>query len=179
MSPNAKSEEPVTQEAGGGVQTPVAAPVIEQMEQVVRSQSGVERSERVVVDRAGAVEHRESVVHNVANEHFMKVAKACQLVWLCAGIIEVLIGLRIVLKLIAANPNSGFASFVYNVASPFLAPFFGLTGSPAAGGSVLEVPSVIAMLVYALLAWGIVRITRLLFDQSSTRSTSTYDRSRI
>lgn len=165
MSPNTASDHIAPPTPGGIGQQHVAGPTIEQTEQIVRSQVGVE--------------HRESVVLNVATEHFMKVAKACQLVWLGAGIIEVLIGLRIVLKLIAANPNSGFASFVYNIASPFLAPFFGLTGSPAAGGSVLEVPSVIAMLVYALIAWGIVRIIRLLFDQSATRSTSTYDRSRV
>jgi hypothetical protein len=87
--------------------------------------------------------------------------------------------MRVLLKLIAANPDSGFAGFAYNIASPFLAPFFGLTGSPAAGGNVLEVPSVIAMLVYALVGWGLVRIIRVLFDQSATRSSSTYDRSRV
>jgi len=103
----------------------------------------------------------------------------CQLVWLCAGLVEVLIGLRVLLKLIDANPNNAFAGFSYNIASLFLAPFFGLTGSPAAGGSVLEVPSIIAMLLYAFVAWGVVRIIRLLFDRPMTRSSSIYDRSRV
>ena len=44
------------------------------------------------------------------------------------------------------------------MSSLFLVPFFGLTGSPAAGGRVLEVPSLIAMLVYAFLGWGVVRV---------------------
>ncbi|MHB8621673.1 MAG: YggT family protein [Chloroflexota bacterium] len=101
------------------------------------------------------------------------------MVWLCTGIVEVLIGLRVLLKLIAANPNNAFAGFAYNMSSLFLAPFFGLTGSPAAGGSVLEVPSIIAMLVYAFLGWGVVRVIRLLFDRPTTGSSSTYDRFRV
>jgi hypothetical protein len=183
MSSTLEPQKVASQEAGAKIiQDPagsIAAPAVEETEQVVRSQAGVERHERVVTNAAGAVEHRESLVHNVATEHLMKVAKACQLVWLVAAIIDVTIGLRVLLKLIGANPGSGFASFAYNVASPFLAPFFGLTGSPAAGGSVLEVPSVIAILFYAFVAWGVVRIIGLLFDQPATRSSSTYDRSRV
>lgn len=84
--------------------------------------------------------------------------KAAQWIWLGLGIIEVLIGLRVVLKLIAANPGSPFAAFIYNVSDIFLFPFAGLVGTPAAGGMVLEFSSIIAMLVYALLAWGLERI---------------------
>jgi YggT family protein len=101
-----------------------------------------------------------------------------QLVWLLVGIIEALIGARVVLKFIAANPENAFAQFVYNASAVFLAPFFGLTGSPAAGGSVLEVPSLIAMAVYAFVGWGLVQLAGMLFGRSVTRSTSTYDRSR-
>lgn len=35
---------------------------------------------------------------------------------------------------------------------------------------ILEVPSLIAMLVYALLAWIIVRLTWVIFDQPPTRT---------
>ncbi|MBE2199544.1 MAG: YggT family protein [Anaerolinea sp.] len=67
------------------------------------------------------------------------------------------------LKLIAANPESPFAAFIYNVSAIFLYPFAGLVGTPAAGGVVLELSSIIAMLVYALLAWGIERIVWVIF----------------
>ncbi|MDP2743971.1 MAG: YggT family protein [Dehalococcoidia bacterium] len=100
------------------------------------------------------------------------------MVWLFVGIIEVLIGMRVLLKLIGANPDNDFGGFVYNSAGVFLAPFFGLTGSPSSGGVVLEVPSLIAMLVYALVGWAIVRVILPLFDKPATRGTSTYDRSR-
>jgi uncharacterized membrane protein len=183
MVPNVEPQRSAPLEEDGSVlREPVssaAASVVDDTEQVVRSQTGLERRERVFTDAAGGVEHREQVVHNVAAEHILRVAKVCQLVWLCVAIVEVLIGLRVLLKLIGANPNNAFASFVYNVAAVFLAPFFGLTSSPVAGGSVLEVPSIIAMLLYAFVGWGVVRIIRLLFNRPMTRSSSTYDRSRV
>lgn len=89
--------------------------------------------------------------------------KTAQWIWLGLGIVEVLIGLRIVLKLIAANPESPFAAFIYNASAIFLFPFAGLVGTPASGGMVLELSSIIAMLVYALLAWGIERIVWVSF----------------
>jgi hypothetical protein len=167
MVPNVEPQRSAPLEEDGSVlREPVssaAASVVDDTEQVVRSQTGLERRERVFTDA----------------EHILRVAKVCQLVWLCVAIVEVLIGLRVLLKLIGANPNNAFASFVYNVAAVFLAPFFGLTSSPAAGGSVLEVPSIIAMLLYAFVGWGVVRIIRLLFNRPMTRSSSTYDRSRV
>ena len=101
--------------------------------------------------------------------------KAEQVVWLIFGIIEILIGLRVVLKLVGANPANGFAHFVYGVAALFLGPFFGITNSPSFGGMVLEVPSLIAMIVYALVAWGIVQALRLIFARGVTKGISTYD----
>jgi hypothetical protein len=89
--------------------------------------------------------------------------KATQWIWLGLGIVEVLIGLRVLLKLIAANPESPFAAFIYNISAVFLFPFAGLVGTPASGGMVLELSSIIAMLVYALLAWGIERIVWVSF----------------
>ena len=82
-----------------------------------------------------------------------KMYKFDQVLWLLLGMLETLIGMRVFLKLIAANPASGFANFIYNLSAPFLAPFFGLTQTPAANGVVLEIPSIIAMIVYALLFW--------------------------
>lgn len=88
-----------------------------------------------------------------------------QLLWLAAIVLEILIGFRIFLKLIAANPQSGFAAFVYTVTAPFLAPFVGLTSTPAANGSVLEISSVIAMVVYALLFWLAVYVAHLFSER--------------
>jgi hypothetical protein len=89
--------------------------------------------------------------------------KATQLVWLVFGVLEAMIALRIGLKLIGANPASPIAVFIYGFTGLFLFPFAGLTPTPAAGGMVLEISSVIAMLVYALFAWGLERLIWLIF----------------
>jgi len=89
--------------------------------------------------------------------------KATQLVWLLFGILETLIALRVFLKLIAANPGNPIAALIYSFTDLFLFPFAGLTATPAAGGMVLELSSLFAMLVYALVAWAIERIIWVLF----------------
>ena len=89
--------------------------------------------------------------------------KATQVIWLLLGILETLLALRFVLKLIAANPASPIATFIYGVTGLFLLPFSGLTATPSAGGMVLELSTMIAMVVYALLAWGVERIVWLIF----------------
>ncbi len=84
--------------------------------------------------------------------------KLTQLIWLFFGVVEGAISLRILLKLMAANPANTFASFVYAFSDVFLWPFRGLTATPSAGNIVLELSAFVALLVYALLAWGIVRL---------------------
>ena len=89
--------------------------------------------------------------------------KATQVVWLLFGILEVMIALRIVLKLIAANPNSPIAALIYGFTDLFLFPFAGLTATPSAGGMVLELSSFLAMVIYALIAWAIERTIWVIF----------------
>ena len=85
------------------------------------------------------------------------------MVWLVLGILEALLALRFGLKLIGANPASPFAVALYGFTGLFLFPFAGLTGSPAAGGMVLEFSTLVAMLVYGLFAWAIERIIFVIF----------------
>lgn len=89
--------------------------------------------------------------------------KLTQVVWLLFGLLEGLLALRFVLKLIAANPGSPIAGAIYNFTDLFLLPFAGLTSTPAAGGMVLEIATVIAMVVYALIAWGLAKIITVFF----------------
>lgn len=102
-------------------------------------------------------------------EHRYTLAKITQFIWFFTGILEALIGIRVLLKLIAANPNAGFAQFIYTLTTPFLVAFFGLTATPSTSGAVLEIPSLVAMLVYVLVAWGIIRLLWLLFDRPPSR----------
>ncbi len=89
--------------------------------------------------------------------------KVTQLIWLLFGILEVLIALRIGLKLIGANPDSPIVALIYGFTYLFLFPFTGLVGSPTAGSMVLELSSMFAMLIYALIAWAVERTVWLIF----------------
>ena len=150
---------------------------VEHTEQAVQSAAGIEQRERVVTNEAG-VEHRERTVQDVGAEQRQWILKISQVIWLFVGIIEVTAGLRVLLKLIGANPDNDFAGFIYNFAGVFLSPFFGLIGNPSSGGMVLEIASIIGMIVYALLGWGLISLILPLFDRPTTRSSSTYDRTR-
>ncbi len=86
------------------------------------------------------------------------VYRGYQIVWYILGVIEVLLGFRIILKMLAANPNSGFASLIYAVSELFVAPFYGIFRPAVAGGSVIEWSTIVAMIVYLILAWLIVKL---------------------
>jgi hypothetical protein len=96
-----------------------------------------------------------------------------QAIYLVFGIVEALIAIRLVLRALGANPNAGFAQLVYGLTAPLVAPFVGLFGSPQAGGSVLELQSIVALVVYALLAWGLGKLAWLLFGETRSAVATT------
>jgi hypothetical protein len=82
--------------------------------------------------------------------------------WILTG----LIGLRFLLKLMAANPANPFAQFVYFLTTPFLAVFVGLTETPSFQGFEIEFYDLIAIMVYLVLAWGLIRLLWILFGRT-------------
>mgnify|MGYP000885929596 CR=1 FL=1 len=89
--------------------------------------------------------------------------KVTQLLWWLLGILEGLLALRFLFKLIGVNPANTFASFTYQLTDIFVRPFANLTGTPEAGNMVFEFPTLIAMLIYALVGWALVKLVYLLF----------------
>lgn len=135
-----------------------------------------DRQQHVQVRQEGPYVERLEVIEDLAEARNQALSKITQLIWFLFGVLEVLIGLRILLKLIGANPASAFASLVYSITDLFLWPFFGLTATPAVGAFVLEIPAIIAMIVYALIAWAMVKILWLLFYSRPTTSVTHYER---
>jgi hypothetical protein len=81
------------------------------------------------------------------------------------GALEILLTFRLVLKLMGASPSSTFVGFVYGLSGIFIAPFEGIFHRGFAQGvettSVLEPSTLVAIVVYAVLAWGIVKLIRI------------------
>lgn len=93
--------------------------------------------------------------------------RGTQIVWYVLSLLEVLLGFRFVLKLMGANPEAGFSSFVYALTWPFTAPFLAVFPRTVVQGSIFEWTTLLAMLVYWMIALAIVR----LFAMSKTVST--------
>ena len=93
--------------------------------------------------------------------------RGTQIVWYILGILEALLAFRFVLKLLAANPGAGFTNFIYKASYIFAAPFLSVFRVGQVEGSIFEWTTLLAMLVYWIIAWGIVRF----FLMSKTVST--------
>ena len=78
-----------------------------------------------------------------------------QVVWLVAGILLLLLAFRFVLSLLGANTTNSFANFIYSTSHPFVSPFFGLFhyNNIQYGVSRFEIYTLVAMAVYAAVAW--------------------------
>lgn len=75
--------------------------------------------------------------------------------------IAAILGIRLFLTLFNANKSSTFYSFIHSASQPLTAPFrniFKFDASLGNSGYSLEVETVIAMIVYGLIAWVITRI---------------------
>lgn len=99
------------------------------------------------------------------SERQIALRKMTRFAWWVTGVVEGLIGIRVLLKMLAANPGNPFANFIYSLTDLFLWPFAGLTASPSAEGIVLEFSSVIAMVVYLLAAWVVIELLWLIFSR--------------
>jgi hypothetical protein len=94
--------------------------------------------------------------------------RGTQVVWYIISILEVILAFRFVLKLLGANPSAGFSRFIYGVSYIFAAPFLNVFNASMVEGSIFEWTTLLAMFVYWLIAWGIVKV----FFMSKTISTT-------
>lgn len=117
----------------------------------------IERVTTVTDPQENAAPTRE--VREVQADQVSGARLAARLVWFVAGVLLVLLAFRFALALLNANPDSGFANFIYDASHPFVAPFFNLFSYDIqANGSRVEVFTLVAMVVYALVAYGITRL---------------------
>lgn len=96
---------------------------------------------------------------NVYNSPTTKpIYHGTQIVWYVTDVIELLLLFRFFLKFLGANPNAGFSNFIYDVTYPLAAPFLNVFRVARVEGSVFEWTTLLAMIVYWIIAMLIVRI---------------------
>ena len=134
------------------------------------NEGAVDRREETVVTNHPGYVATEQVVRDVAAERRLGWFQFNRIMWSMLAFLEILLAFRFVLRMIAANPNSGFAVLIYGITGLFVGPFNGLIGTPTSGGSSLEVTTLIAMAVYALIFWGVAYVIRIVVDNPGIRS---------
>lgn len=86
------------------------------------------------------------------------IFRSYQVIWYILILIEVLLGFRMTFKAIGANPFSGFVSLINAITGPLTLPFSGIIPSSVSGNTVVEWSTVVAAIVYLLIAVGLVNL---------------------
>jgi|SRR5579864_3515266 len=88
--------------------------------------------------------------------------RAVAVVWWIVGLVDILLAIRFLLKLLGGSTVSGFVTFMYNITQPLVAPFHGIFNTTVQGRSILEPESLVAIVIYSLIGWGIVSLIHMI-----------------
>jgi len=95
-----------------------------------------------------------------SERHNMRVNGLIQAVSAVVAFINALLLLRILFTLFGATAT-GFAASLYTITDPFVRPF--QVSFPAVAGTSLDVAAIVAMIVIALIGWGIASLIGLFY----------------
>ena len=88
------------------------------------------------------------------------------LIYFFFGALEILLAFRLILRLTGANSFSAFVGLIYGITGVLIVPFQGIFHQATTTGveqtAVLEPATIVAIVVYAVLAIGIVKLVRIL-----------------
>ncbi len=112
-----------------------------------------------------------SQVHNEVHSPIETVL--ARIVWFVLGVIEVFLAIRFVLTLLGANAEAGFSKFIYGVSDVFMAPFNAIFSTGRLSGATFEWSALVAMVVYALIAWGIVALIGVVSPRKHAQTVET------
>jgi uncharacterized protein YggT (Ycf19 family) len=125
----------------------------------------VETVHQSYVDPAGnLIEKQEQIFDDPYQRRFTLLNRTTQGIYFLLGVLEVLLALRFLLRIINTDATTGFTNFIYNFTGPFVTPFNGIFNDQAFTRiGVLESSTLVAMLIYALVVYGIVRLIYVVF----------------
>ncbi len=86
------------------------------------------------------------------------IFNATRIVWYIFYVLEVLLAFRFILKLLGANASASFTELIYTLSSVPLTPFRFVFQNDAVGSSIFEWSTLLAMVVYWVLVWGIIKL---------------------
>jgi len=134
-----------------------------------RQSVGIPASSAATRTTAPSIETSRTVVRDEVGGRHRRVAQITQIIWFVVGLFEVMLALRLILKLTAAG-QTDFTQMALGVTRPFVMPFLGMFPNAATDGFEFEPASVVAMAVYFLVGLGLVQLARILYGE--TRETA-------
>src|SRR5437588_3058432 len=87
--------------------------------------------------------------------------RAVALVGFIVGAVDILIAARFLGKLLGASSQSAFVHFIYQLSGVMVAPFTGIFGDTGTKTNTFESASLVAIVVYAVIGWGLVVLIRI------------------
>jgi len=95
--------------------------------------------------------------------------RAAAVVGFIVGAVDILIAARFLGKLLGASSQSAFVNFIYQVSGPLVAPFKGIFGNGGSSSNSFETASLVAIVVYAVIGWGLVMLIRIVTAPKGTK----------
>lgn len=154
-----------------------AQPLPPQPNQLAKQEQNAQPAEQVISssDRGGAhaesqyaaytdasgtsVERRQETVEDTYLRQANRRVWVTRTITSCFSVLEVVLGLRLLFRLLGANTENGFITLLYGLTHVFVSPFNGIFNDQTLGNhSVLEVSTLIAIALYALIGWGLVTL---------------------
>jgi YggT family protein len=137
-------------------------------DRVIEEQTTVVNGEvhREVVERA------RTYIRSDADLQRLWMRNVRRTVYFIVHVSAIFILIRFFLLLTGANPENGFAQFIYGLTGILMAPFVGLFGpspGPTYGAPVFEASALFAIAMYYLFAWIGVHLTALIVRRRSLR----------
>lgn len=112
------------------------------------------------------------VEHVTTTEQSRYNFRAAAVVWFVVGVIEIFIAARFLGKLFGASAQSAFVNFIYQVSGPMAAPFTGIFGDTGTRTNTFETASLVALVVYAVIGWGLVVLIRIVTAPKGSKPAS-------
>lgn len=129
---------------------------IQEVEETTVSNAAPVQTTRRVTTATAPAEDRPVAVATIGT------STAERVIYYIMGLLLALLAFRFVLSLLGANRANAFANIIYGITYPFVAPFFGLFGYQVQYGVArFEIETLVAMAVYALLAYAIAKLIRI------------------
>ena len=110
-------------------------------------------------------DNNQTIVNPPVIDKATRSQKIEYVIYFIFGVLEFLLAFRLLFKLMGASLTSGFVRFIYTLTGIFVMPFNGIFSKGYTQGlettSVLEPATVVAIVVYIIIAWGIVKLVRI------------------